>query len=758
MDWSSDKIALSLIGALAVTICSVEFLIMLGLSMADLQLSHGMESVLDCFLLTLIATPIIFFSTVKPFLAETRKAQEVLEVELKAKAATMARLDLQKRILDLHAIVSETDRNGNITYVNDNFCAITQYSREELMGANHRIINASYHPTEFWQEMYATLQCGGTWKGEVCSRAKDGSLYWTQTTITPDKDARGEIIGYMSARTNITDAKEREKRLQHTQILLQHASAKAEAGNRAKSEFLAMMSHEIRTPMNGFIGMMELLREEQLTSVQRDLVNTAHDCADALLVVVNDILDYSKMEAGKVTLEKISFSPAQIIDNVKSMLSARAEAKGLVLDVDLAPDMPTWVVGDPTRFRQILINLVGNAVKFTMSGNVRISGAHHTQPDSSLKLLFEVRDTGVGIDPEARTKLFNRFSQADGSTTRKFGGTGLGLAICKQLVEMMAGEIGVESKVGKGSRFWFTMAAEMGNEPAEVEGGGIVPYEALLSKSLKILVAEDNSVNQKFISGLLSRRGHTVHIVEDGLQAVEAAKRDSYDVVLMDVQMPRMDGPAATRMIRQIGSCKSLPIIALTANAMPGQREEYLAAGMDDYVPKPVEPGALFSAVARHVGRIARPQQDALLADTTRADANQVLVAAAGGGQFRSGSTIVSLDSVQEFPILDSERLKEISLHLDAESLHATVSLMPGEARDCLNGIVDAIDADDVKAIQRAAHRIAGMASNFGAMRLFEIAKKLETHSSLEVSDYRGALPILEDTIKRTIHSIQQAV
>jgi PAS domain S-box-containing protein len=753
-----DRSVVALVGGLALTICSVELAIMVVLGHIQLELSPLSEGVLDCIVLTTIATPIIFFTTVKPFVQSGRSVQNDLERELKAKGATLARLDLQKRVLDLHAIVSETDIHGNITYVNDAFCKISQYSREELIGNNHRIVTASYHPDEFWRDMYATLQRGEVWRGEVCSRSKDGSLYWAQTTNTPAKDENGEIVGYVSARTNITEAKEREGRLQHTQILLRHAMAKAEAASLAKSEFLAMMSHEIRTPMNGFIGMLELLKEEKLSTVQRDLVGTAHDCADALLVVINDILDYSKMEAGKVALERISFSPIQIVDNVKSMFSARAQAKGLTLDIEIAPDMPPWIIGDPTRVRQILINLVGNAIKFTTSGSVRVVGVHHTKPDASLKLLFEVRDTGIGVPLEARSKLFDRFSQADGSTTRRFGGTGLGLAICKQLVEMMHGEIGVESQVGKGSRFWFTIGAEIGSEPIEHEPNSADIHISVLPRKLKILVAEDNYVNQKFIRGLLGRGGHVVHVVNDGAEAVEALKEALYDVVLMDVQMPKMDGPSATRLIRQLdGPNATIPIIALTANAMSGQREEYLAAGMDDYVTKPVNPGTLFASLGRFSHRTASPKENVVKPAEVAVGAETDPTSAEPVVPVDTALTAQSLDFVQSHPILDAGRLKELSQYLDLDSLRDALDTVPQEARDCLDSIKNAIAEGNVSATRRAAHKLRGMASNFGAKRLFEIANTLETNSSLTLDDFRRMLPILETTIHETQSQLERA-
>jgi PAS domain S-box-containing protein len=754
-----DRSASSLLAGVAATVCGIELAIILALYYTNLHITPLEGRIISCFALTAIATPIIHLLLIKPYVLTKRRTRQQLEMELKQKEAALARLDLQKQILELHAAVSETDVQGNITYVNERFCATTKYTRDELIGANHRIVNSTLHPPEFWREMYETLHRGDIWRGEVCSRAEDGLLCWSQTTIAPAKDANGRLTGFVSAHTDITEMKEREKRLQDTQVMLQHAMATAEAGNRSKSEFLAMMSHEIRTPMNGFIGMMELLREERLTPVQRDLVSTAHDCADSLLDVINNILDYSKMEAGKVDLEHISFSPAQIVDNVKSMLSSRAAAKGLTLLVDLAPDMPSWIHGDPTRFRQVLINLVGNAIKFTASGSVRVSGSHHTQPDSCVKLLFEVRDTGIGISPFARAKLFNRFGQVDGTTTRRFGGTGLGLAICKQLVELMRGEIGFESKEGKGSRFWFTITTEVCEEPVEHDHMAVREHQGMLSRNLKILVADDNSVNQKFMKGLLGRRGHMLKFANDGVEAVDAAKSELYDIILMDVQMPRMDGLEATRLIRQIvGANGAVPIVALTANAMPGQREDYLAAGMNDYITKPVNPVNLFTAIARLCNSEHKPQDATHLyhpAEDARAKPAVATTPSVGLVEGSADLSFLLPLSAQDLSILDTDRLKEVSDYMDPESLVEVIEALPLEIRECLADMKSSIDANDLKAVQRGAHKLAGIASNFGATRLFQTARSVETNSALDVSQIRRALPLIQSTADETIRAMQ---
>jgi len=328
------------------------------------------------------------------------------------------------------------------------------------------------------------------------------------------------------------------------------------------------------------------------------------DSGRALLAIINDILDLSKLEAGRVDLEECDFAFGSLVDQVISMLRVRADEKGLDIDVRMSQELPEWLRGDAARIRQILFNLVGNAIKFTERGRVAIAATHRELPDELIELRCEIADTGIGIAPAAQDAVFSRFTQADESISRKFGGTGLGLPICKQLAELMGGEIGISSTLGKGTTSWFTVICAPGKPVAFDAGSGIEAAEAAdRIPSLTILVAEDHQINQQLIVKLLTRNGHRVDVVSNGQEAVAAVQSVPYDLVLMDVQMSEMDGLTATRAIRSLsGAERDIRIIALTANAMVGDRETYLAAGMDDYVAKPVEPDALNQALARFVG------------------------------------------------------------------------------------------------------------------------------------------------------------
>ena len=469
--------------------------------------------------------------------------------------------------------------------------------------------------------MWATLLSGKTWQGEFHNRRKDGTLFWEQASISPVFNRTGVLINYVAIKEDITHLKQISKQLiiTNTELAFQNeekgkradelgvAKATAEAANLAKSRFLATMSHEIRTPMNGILGMAQALLAPKLDdAVRQDYARTVLNSGQNLLTLLNDILDLSKVEAGKIQLESIAFDPAQILRETQTLFGETAAGKGLhLVAVEFQPASQRYL-GDPTRLRQMISNLVGNAIKFTTEGQIDLQAREINRDGQAIVLEFSVTDSGIGIPAEQRQFLFKPFSQADSSITRKFGGTGLGLSIVISLAKLMGGEAGVDSEPGRGSRFWFRLQAKLveagqdSRESARSCQGGIAAKAKLIGR---ILVVEDNQTNRKVVEALLNKIGLTATFAEDGQQALDAITQgDHSDLILMDVHMPVMDGHLATAKIRQWETENGQPrrpIIALTSDAYAEDRRQCLAAGMDDVLTKPIFLADLQTALSR---------------------------------------------------------------------------------------------------------------------------------------------------------------
>ncbi|MDU1666033.1 MAG: ATP-binding protein [Bradyrhizobium sp.] len=440
-------------------------------------------------------------------------------------------------------------------------------------------------------------ELNGRWIQSFDHRISDGGTVCLVTDITAFKTVQAELeqkLAYVEAIRS--DLEQQTQELEARGAELRAARDAAEAANRAKSDFLAIMSHEIRTPLSGMVGMVDLLRGTSLSEEQKRYTALAKESADLLLEVINDILDFSKLEAGRLQSECIDFDVPNLVESAVSFMGEKARRRGLDLKVSLAPGLPQYLEGDPTRIRQVMLNLVGNAIKFTEQGSIEVRASHRQLDGGVVDLRIEVIDTGIGMSPEILAQIFDPFVQADTSISRKYGGSGLGLAICRQLCTIMGGSIGVDSELGRGSRFWFETKCRCGEALA-------LPAETIVAsvdRPLDILVAEDSPIIATLIQSLLVKQGFRPTMVVNGAEAIAAISDKVYDLVLMDVQMPEMDGISATKAIRQLpGPERCVPIIALTANALVGQRETYLAAGMNDYVTKPIQPPLLFAAIRR---------------------------------------------------------------------------------------------------------------------------------------------------------------
>lgn len=765
--------------------------------------------------------------------------------ELEARAREIS--DAHKKIasqniaLDENAVISHTDIDGNITYVNENFCRMFGYDKIELIGRNHNIIDSGFHSKEEWGKMWETIKNGEVWRNGVRNKSKDGKFYWMDTVISPILNEEGKPKEYISIRFDITERKKLEEDLIEAKKL-------AEEATQTKSQFLATMSHEIRTPMNAIIGLSNLALKTDLTLKQRDYLEKLERSAHSLLGIINDILDFSKIEAGKLNIENIDFDLEQVLDTVSNLNSQKAQDKGLEFSIHISRDVPFYLTGDPLRIGQIITNFCSNSVKFTHEGEIIVNVEVEEKISADrIKLKFSVRDTGIGLTNEQKGKMFKEFTQADSSTTRKYGGTGLGLAICKRLAEMMGGTTGVESEYGKGSTFYFTgvygvqkqqkrvefkppddmiglnvlacddndtalliieevmktfmfkvklvssakealselnknkynllladwlmpemdglelieiikrenkypdlkiiMVTAFGKEDIARKAGqlnidGFISkpftysgmfdiimsafgkegrikrfrsekgskYKEALKKirGAKILLAEDNEINQQVAAEMLEQAGFTVEIAGNGKESVEkiiaSGLPSKYDIIFMDLQMPVMDGYTATEEIRNHSEYDPVPIIAMTADAMSGIKEKCLNVGMNDFVTKPIDPDEVFGRLVKWVKPGVRDVTEPIKEKVAVSEQNESLP------EFENIDVNNGLMRVGNNKKLYLNLLKKFF-----ENNHGMIEQ-----------VKNAVQSKDRELSVRLVHTVKGVAGNLGAIRLNEAAAKVE--------------------------------
>ncbi len=492
-----------------------------------------------------------------------------------------------------------TDTNQKVIRVNDAFLRMTQYSKKDLIGKQPSFLQSSSHDKAFYQKMWDDIISGGSWHGNITDKKKDGSVYIADTSISSLTN-KEVITHYIVVASDITDRIEQENELKKAIELAEQAS-------KAKSEFLANMSHEIRTPMNSIIGMTQLALDGRLENKEKNYIHKANISAQNLLGIINDILDFSKIEAGKMVLSPVHFALRDVVAHVFHLISVAAKDKDISTRIKLDQNVPKCFFADSLRLGQVLVNLAGNAVKFSdKKGNVTLSIALEEETATDAVVKFSVIDEGIGISKENQAKLFQLFSQADSSIQKKFGGTGLGLAIAQKIVGLMHGKISVESEEGKGSTFSFFIKMKKSDEN-NIESSSRTT-EALMNSSIKklfkakVLLVEDNEMNQELALDLLEKNGVIVTLAENGQEALDILESgEKFDLVLMDCQMPVMDGYTATKIIREKDMFKKLPIIALTANVLAQDIERTKSVGMNDHIPKPINPTQMFNTMAEWI-------------------------------------------------------------------------------------------------------------------------------------------------------------
>lgn len=622
------------------------------------------------------------------------------------------------------AAVIIADSEGIIEYVNPKFVALTGYSFEDAAGSTMRIVKSGYHEKEFYEKLWGTIKSGAEWRGEFRNKKKSGELYWESALITPIFGADGKISHFVALKEDISDRKAIEEELRASREEAVRARLAAEEANEAKSRFLATMSHEIRTPMNSVIGFADMLASTSLNDEQKELLEYVKTSSGALLSLINDVLDLSKIEAGRLEVESVEFELGAILDQVVSITRVNASKKSIKFSYMLDPSIDFKVFSDPARLRQVLLNLVDNAIKFTPASRcVKIAITLENDGPGSAVIRFTVEDKGIGIPADRIPTLFQSFSQSDKTIFRRFGGTGLGLTISNHLVRILGGGgIKLKSEEGSGSVFYFELemkkGAKVGFGMPEKPPAGAVD-EAAADEKYSILLVEDNPSNVTLATKVLVKFGHRVAVAENGEEAVRMSAEKRYDLILMDIQMPVMDGLEATRAIRARGD--RVPIIAMTASAMKGDYDTCMAADMDGYIPKPISVAELNDTIggviskAREAGRGGPPSND-------------FSRGAAGPDQSRAVNAISpgADEAESQIKVFDQDRLmynmggiKELAVD--------SVNMFLEYCGQYYNETGASLEEKNPDRIRRSAHKFKGTSLNACAMRVADLLLKIET-------------------------------